>query len=76
MTTTPQPPAIMDVTLEFPVIMNVAPEATKAVLRRLRLASSLADTPLMSVQAAGIPVVVSSLGVSEVLPPSIALVLR
>lgn len=60
MATRPESPAIMDVTQESPAIMdatpeiaaviNIALEATKVVPRHLRLASSLVDTPLMSVQ--------------------------
>lgn len=65
--------AIMDITQEFLAVLNIAPKATMEVPRILRLVSSLADTSLMSVQAAGISVVVSSLGVSEVLPPSTVL---
>lgn len=47
MAATPKSPAVIDGTSVFPAVMNIAPEATKTVPRRLRL---------MSVRAAGIPV--------------------
>lgn len=60
---TPDPPAIMDATPEysavmdatsvFLVAMNVTSEAVKASPGHLRLASSLAYTPLTLVRAAG-----------------------
>ncbi|ROJ36109.1 Cadherin-1 [Anabarilius grahami] len=64
----PESSAIMDATSVFLVVMNVAHEAIKAARSRLRLASSLLGTPLMLMRAASISVVVSSLGVTEVVP--------
>lgn len=65
--------AIMDVMSGFPVFMNIAHEAFKAIPRCTRLVSSLENAPLMSVLAAGIPAVVPSQGVSEVVPLTTAL---
>lgn len=43
-------------------------EATRVILRRMRLASSLEDMPLVSMRAAGTSALVPSLRVSEVVP--------
>ncbi|ROL53457.1 Complement C1q-like protein 4 [Anabarilius grahami] len=69
-TTTPEPPAFtgassessaaMDATSVFLVIMSAAYEDIKAFPWLMRLDSSLEDTPLMSVRAAGISMVVST----------------
>lgn len=48
-------------------------EAIKVAPRHLRLLSNLEDTPLTSVRAAGITAVMSSLGVSELVPLSTVL---
>ncbi|ROL43073.1 hypothetical protein DPX16_9149 [Anabarilius grahami] len=73
MAATPEPPAIMDATSVFLVVMSAAHKNIKAFPRLLRLASSLEDTPLMSVRAAGISAAMSSLGVPEEDPLSIVL---
>ncbi len=52
---TPEFPVVMDVKPEFPVVSSVAFGEKKAFSGRLRLASNLADPPLRSVRAAGIP---------------------
>ncbi len=56
----------------FPVVSSVVFEDNKAFSGRLRLASSLADPPLRSVRAAGIPRP-STVEVLEVVPLSAVL---
>ncbi|XP_016124022.1 uncharacterized protein [Sinocyclocheilus grahami] len=70
---TPESSAIIDATSVFPVVMNVSKEVIKVGPRHLRLSSSLEDTPLTSVRAAGISAVMSSPGFSEVVPLSYVL---
>lgn len=67
---TPEPSAIMDNSSVFPVIMDVAFEDRMSIPRCLRLASSLEDTPMTSVQAAGISGIMLSVGVLEVVTMS------
>ncbi len=69
---TPEFPVVMDVKQEFPVVSSVVFGDNKAFSRRLRLASSLADPPLRSVRAAGIPRP-STVEVLEVVPLSAVL---
>ncbi len=77
----PRSSATMDDTPEFPVVMDVKPEfpvvgsvvfGDNAFSGRLRLSSSLADPPLRSVRATGIPRP-SAVEVMEVFPLSAVL---